>query len=145
MWGGTFSSHLEKLIVQHKRAIRIISDSDFYAHTTPLFHQLGLLKFPDIYRYFVALYMYKSQTESLQTRQHRYETRNRDFIRPTFHRLTLSQHALSFKGPSVWNSLPDSLKQIDSLPKFKHNLKSHLLMQYTSPNGRNVQTTFAPV
>ena len=132
VWGSTFSTHLEKLIVQHKRAIRIISDSDFYAHTTPLFHQLGLLKFPDIYRYFVALYMYKSQTESLQTRQHRYETRNRDFIRPTFHRLTLSQHALSFNGPSVWNSVPDSLKPIYTLPKFKHKLKSHLLSQYIS-------------
>ena len=35
------------------------------------------------------------------------------------------QNCLSYLGPSVWNSIPDSVKKSSSTISFKHNLKKH--------------------
>ena len=40
--------------------MRILSDSDFYAHTTPLFKQLKILKLEDLYGFHVQMIMYKT-------------------------------------------------------------------------------------
>ena len=61
---------------------------------------------------------------------HSINTRNRNLATPTYHRLTCTQHAVSYKGPTVWNSLPRSLKEIESVQLFKKLLKSHLLESY---------------
>ena len=48
-WGGTNQTHLQPLIIQQKKIVRIMTNSHFLEHTTPLFHRLRLLKIPDIY------------------------------------------------------------------------------------------------
>ena len=37
------------------------------------------------------------------------------------------QKAISYSGPSIWNSLSDSIKRANSLNTFKHNVKKHCL------------------
>ena len=39
----------------------------------------------------------------------------------------IGQKALSYVGPSIWNSLNNSLKSASSLNTFKHNIKEHFL------------------
>ena len=50
VWGATYPSHLYNLIVQPKKIIRIISDAPYLSHSSPLFHNLKILKFEDAYR-----------------------------------------------------------------------------------------------
>ena len=128
VWGSTYGTWLNPLIVQHKRLIRILCNASPYDHTTPLFLKHRLLKFDDIFRYNICLKMFnmKDQFKVSHTR----ETRHRDLAAPVFHRLTLSQHAFSFSGPSQWNALPLSLRSIGKLHLFKRALKSFLLAQY---------------
>ena len=38
---------------------------------------------------------------------------------------------LSYIGPSIWNSLPDSIKKAKSLNTFKYNVKKHYLTWIT--------------
>ena len=40
-------------------------------------------------------------------------------------RTNLGQRALSYQGPSIWNKLPDKVKQSCSVNSFKHNLKRY--------------------
>ena len=40
VWGNTYSSNLQPLIILQKKAIQIITFSDFRAHTSPIFKQL---------------------------------------------------------------------------------------------------------
>ena len=55
--------------------------------------------------------------------QHTIHTRNCSLTVPIFHRLSQAQHAVSFKGSHIWNSLPPTLwKTIlrNSLTPFVH-------------------------
>ena len=38
-----------------------------------------------------------------------------------------SQNCLSFIGPSIWNNLPDKIKDSDNLNNFKHKVKKYFL------------------
>ena len=40
IWGGTYRTHLQPLIVQHKRAIRTIMQCNRIKHTSPLFFNM---------------------------------------------------------------------------------------------------------
>ena len=59
VWGNTYSSNLQPLIILQKKAIRIITFSDFRAHTSPIFKQLSLLKLCDVVELQTALFMYQ--------------------------------------------------------------------------------------
>ena len=130
MWGSTYKIHLDRLIVQHKRVIRTIADAGYIDHTTPLFLKLGLLKFEDIYRYHILLKMFHLMQDGNFSVTHPYNTRNRDRPASSFHRLTSTQHAFSFTGPSKWNALPENLRSIVKFKHFKKALKSYFLEKY---------------
>ena len=42
-----------------------------------------------------------------------------------FRKTNMGQLIISYIGPSLWNSLPDSIKKANSLNTFKHNFKKH--------------------
>ena len=39
----------------------------------------------------------------------------------------MSQKAISFVGPSLWNSLPELIKKMNNLNNFKRNVKKYYL------------------
>ena len=41
----------------------------------------------------------------------------------------VGERSFHFVAPAVWNSLPNSLSNIHSLPQFKKQLKTHLFLQ----------------
>ena len=131
VWGGACHSHLDGLVKIQKRIIRLILNEPFYAHTTPLFRKLGILKISDIYKYNLCIYMFNKATNNYYSVQHEVNTRNRNLCVPRFCRLTSTQKSVSFSGPTVWNSLPEHLKSIDRIHIFKTQLKSYLLNQYS--------------
>ena len=47
VWGGTNQVHLKPIVLQQKRAIRIIAGAGYRDHTNPLFHRLEILKISD--------------------------------------------------------------------------------------------------
>ena len=49
VWGSTYQSNLNRIIVLQKKIIRIISKVSFDAHTGVLFKEQEILKFSDIY------------------------------------------------------------------------------------------------
>ena len=59
MWGSTYQSNLNRIIILQKKIIRIISKVSFDAHTGVLFKEQEILKFSDIYLYqMVNLYIF---------------------------------------------------------------------------------------
>ena len=130
VWGGTCRNHLNPLVVQQKRIIRLIANAGFVDHTNPLFFQLKILKFDDIYRFFLCIYMFKARKYGLYSSRHNRNTRNRELACPPFHRLSQTQRSVSFAGPLVWNMLPSSLRSIDNLASFKFKLKQYFISRY---------------
>lgn len=131
IWCSTYPTHLLPLFKMQKRIIRIITNSDFYAHTQPLFKESSVLKLFDINKLEIAVYMFKIfTTQNVELPQHNYPTRTQHNIRIPRHNLTLFQHSLSYLAPKTWNAIPDHIKNLPSVFSFKKNLKKYILDQY---------------
>ena len=132
VWGSTFKTYLEPLVLQQKRIVRIIADAHYLEHTNPLFFKFKLLKFYDIYKFFVSIYMFNKIKSGAYMVKHSVNTRSRGMAQPVFQRLTTTQHSIDFCGPKVWNELPLHIRNIEKLHTFKKQLKQHLIDQYIS-------------
>ena len=130
VWGGTYKCHLNPLITFHKRIIRIICDAGYRDHTSPLYKKLKILKFEDIYKFNLLIYMFKARNKGQYLVEHERLTRSRDQARSIYHRLELTQHAVSYVGPKIWNSLPANIASIQRLGQFKRSLKKYLIDGY---------------
>ena len=58
VWGSTYQSNLNRIIILQKKIIRIISKVSFDAHTGVLFKKQEILKFSDIYLYHIGKFMH---------------------------------------------------------------------------------------
>ena len=86
MWGSTYQSNLNRILVLQKKIIRIISKVSFDAHTRVLFKEQEILKFSDIYLYQIGKFMslfnrsllpnYFRDMFTLASQIHSYNTRN---------------------------------------------------------------------
>ena len=74
--------------------------------------------------------MYKHVDSGRFQCRHSLNTRNRHQVVPEFHRLSLTQHAFSFTGPTVWNDIPLEIRNSPSLPAFKRKFKEYLIDLY---------------
>ena len=58
---------------------------------------------------------------------HGYDTRRCDDLIVDIQNSVRSGFTLKYHGPSVWNSLPMSVREVEPLPQFKKRLKEYLL------------------
>ena len=130
IWGSTYDIHLQPLIIQQKRTIRTITNAGYNAHTKPLFKQLNLLTLENIYRFQLGIYMYHARSRDEYPTQSAYPTRGFNRALPEYHRIPITQHALSHKGPTFWNTLPQELRAINNYKRFRSSLKEYLLEEY---------------
>ena len=130
IWGGAPHTHLNTLIRQQKKILRLIGDKHYLEHTDPLFKQYNLLKINDIYKLNVLTYIHKKNIGSIYHTTHSYDTRNSNSFRPTFQRLSKTQNSIDFVGPKFWNELPDSIKNTCNYNSFKFKVKKFLLDKY---------------
>ena len=61
---------------------------------------------------------------------HNYSTSGQFSLPPKFQRTNITQQNIAYHGPETWNSLPDYMKNIQTLPAFKFKLRKLLLSQY---------------
>ena len=61
VWSSCSPSNLQRLITTQKKLIRLIAKSRRLDHTTPLFHQLNLLKLLDLNQLNTLLFVFKSR------------------------------------------------------------------------------------
>ena len=137
VWGSSPATHINSIVKIQKKAVRIISFSNFRAPSKPLFLSLNLLTFPQIYQLSILSFMHKfhhnrlpiifSRFYTLVRDTHSFNTRgstNFQYHVPRC-RLQLTQNSIKVKGPFFWNSLPNNIS-ISSLPVFKSKVKCFL-------------------
>ena len=132
VWGGTSVQHIRSLQLLQKKIVRIITNSGYLEHTSPLFKQMKILKIIDLHRYLLCIYMFtlKQNNHRMFVFTHGHYTRNRNNARPSFQRLTLTQKSLSFAAPQAWNDLPHRIRDLDNYNIFKRELKAHFIDAY---------------
>ncbi len=58
LWGSDCQTHMKKLEIMQKKAVRIVAKEAYNSHTDPLFSHFNLLKLVDIYKLNLGKYMY---------------------------------------------------------------------------------------
>ncbi|MEE4247207.1 MAG: reverse transcriptase family protein [Kangiellaceae bacterium] len=136
IWGATYPSQLATLITIQKKALRICTNSNYRAHTDPLFSQHSILKLNQIYQLQTLMILYKHHSNRLPSpfqdfftkndSLHNVATRQSTWYSLPRLRLTCSFHSIRYNGPKIWNSalrnkiliLPDDA----SISRIKKNL-----------------------
>ena len=140
IWGNCSMTKLDHIFLLQKKAVRICTKSSYLSHTDPLFNRLRMFKVYDINTLQIAIFMFKYHYEMLppvftnffsyNNNLHSYPTRTCNNIHLNNPKILLAHKALRHHGPDIWNTLPNSLKQITLLTSFKRSLKEMLLNQY---------------
>ena len=141
VWGNTYSSNLQPLIILQKKAIRIITFSDFRAHTSPIFKQLSLLKLCDVVEHQTALFMYQYNKGILPNlftyfftpvrSKHQYQTRlacKSTFSLPT----TRTNYGINWTNYGINLFIPI----LNSFPLNIHQLTNAVLIKPLNSNGQ---------
>ena len=115
IWGNTYKSTLNPLLILQKRAIRTITFSKFDAHSSPIFQQLQILKIYDLAFIETALFMHQFYTKQLPSSfdnfftllsaRHPYNTRiasRNNYYLPKA-RTNYGIFNIRFTGAKVWN------------------------------------------
>ena len=135
VWGKTFPTYLDPILKAHKRIVRIITHSNYRAHTQPLFKQLRILDLKGIYEFMIATFMYKFHDSDLpkifngmfHKSLHNYPTRQADNYCVPNWRLETMKRTVSVQGAMIWNAIPANIKASCSLDVFKSAMKKHIL------------------
>ena len=140
LWENSYCTNLNKLRILQKKAIRIITNSHYIAHTDPLFSKLKLLKLDDLYKHQLVIFMYKAANSklpdsmsSMLTRTqniHKHNLRHQNSYYIQNIRANSRKCTINYSGPVYWNALPSKLKQLVSIQQFKNKLKELLLSKY---------------
>ena len=140
VWANTYPTHLNKLVILQKKAIRICTNSNYMTSSSPLFKKLRTLKLLDINTLQITSIMQKYSTNtlpyylmnmfSLNSNIHNYPTRNAN----KFHRWAYfndnSKHSLRHSGPIIWNALNVSRFNIAFYNTFRRQCKKCILSLY---------------
>jgi hypothetical protein len=139
-WGNNYITNIKPLITLQTKAVRVITFSDYRAHTSPLFK--SLLKFPDIVKLYTGVFMLQYSKGSLPVdfdnlfteikNVHQHSTRLASttitYMLP-LPRTNYGIFNIKFSGPKIWNPLDDSVKTLN-LKNFKKQFKNQFIDQY---------------
>ena len=157
VWGSTFKTELNKILILQKRALRLMTFSDLYPDTpgplcpsNPIFPKLNMLKVSDIHKYQVLKFVFKSINRlapeqfhdwfQLNHESNRYKTRSnfnidsgsiiKNLVIPYARTTNYGMKQLKVNGPRLWNLLPSNIKNTTSLFVFLKSLKSLYVSEY---------------
>ena len=138
VWGNNYKTAIKPIFLLQKKAIRIVSKSDYYAPTNSLFIDLYTLKLQDIVELNTAIIMYKAYNHLLPTcvqelfhpRESQYDLRGTAIFIRNDARINNKARCVSVIGIKLWNSLDIDLKNCSSINTFKKIYKAKAINKY---------------
>jgi hypothetical protein len=123
-----------------KKAIRIIAGVKYNEHTSPIFKSLNILKLQELYDLQLAKFMYLQSKRELPqylmsiftpiAEVHNYETRQQNNPHIRYRRTLQAGRSIVHKGPEIWHSLSDELRNKPTIKSFSNTYKKTLFANY---------------
>ena len=138
-WGSAYQTHLQKLLIKQKWAVKIITNSNRLSPSSPLFYDLKILKLNEIFSYKVGMEVRRlinnnslnnfdlSYVHSIHSHSTRSSTKN-NLSSPQV-KTNIGKTLFKFQAPLAWKKIPHELR-IGTMSFFKTNYKKHLLKNY---------------
>jgi putative NIF3 family GTP cyclohydrolase 1 type 2 len=139
VWGNTYKTYLNTLILLQKKAIRIVSGADYLDHTNCLFLRNNLLKFNDIIELNILLVMFKAHNNSLprnlqkcfSVKEEKYSSRFKNKFKVNFVRTDIKARNISVYGVKLWNALDYKLTCCTDMGMLKKLFKNYCFEKYS--------------
>ena len=146
VWASTYPTRLEGIYKIQRKIVRIAKFSKFTQDTSPIFlFLLNLLTIYELNSYLLALFMYTYFRWQLppsfsdyfleNNTIHSCNTRSANKVYIKYERTNYRRFSVRYRGAMIWNSLPNSLKEIKSLQLFKRKLKCFFSRNILTPNS----------
>ena len=135
IYANTSPTHLDRLIKLNNKLLRILQNMPRCCHTKNLYSVYDTLNIPNLHKQQILMLVHKFVHHSdalpdifknyfaFSNEIHRHNTRSTCNIYKPRVNTAYGLRAVTFKGVSLWNKLPDNLKQITSTSLFKQKLK----------------------
>ena len=115
--------------------IRMIFNLPRFESTQSVMAKNSLLTIDKLYRYEIALFMFKFHMKQLPSafsdiffnEEILNRLRNNSSIMPMAYRISLSQQSIRNVGPKIWNEVPPSIGKCKTLSSFKTQLLVYFL------------------
>ena len=139
IWGNTYKTKLNDIILIQKKIIRAICGiNDMRNSTSPLFYKCGILKFVDLLAYKTLIVMFKVKNnvlplgiQSLFTiNSNSYNTRQSGKFTQKYVCTTMKSMTLSVAGAKLWNYLKTNITTINTICVFKKMCGFYFLGKY---------------
>jgi hypothetical protein len=150
VWCSAPQSCINKLYLLQKKAVRLICNEKYNAHSEPLFKKLEILKITDMISLsklkFMHQYTYNklpiSFFQTWLTNQERRDLntnipaplllRNNDDLYEPLSRLELVSKLPLFNFPKIWNNVPRDVRNISNFNSFIKCIKADYLLNYNA-------------
>ena len=139
-WHSTFKNLTNKIFILQKKAIRAVNSLDYNDHTNQYYSSDEILKLEDQFNLQISSYIFqilksdidKNMLSKIMELQeaHPHHTRHSEILKIPIINRSMSKNNIIFKGIKIWNSLPKSIKNVNSLNKFKRDTKTWYLIKY---------------
>jgi hypothetical protein len=140
VWSKTSQINIEKLQAVQNFAARIVTGTREYDHVTlgwlPVKYMLKLREAIFAFKCLKGLApTYLCEKFHVRSDVHDANTRQKNILDIPMYRSAAGQRTFHYRAVSFWNSLPQSLKNIDSLTHFKVEYKRMLLDEFLTESG----------
>ena len=134
-WGAVHKATLQPLVLHQKKLIRILTNSDYYAHTNTLFKQLKILNLENLYVFHTLLYMYKAlvmnrypdvKNSILSIQANHVHATRINHLRMPYCRVDRCKQMIVYQSIKHWNSLPVNIKEKMNFYSFKKECKAYV-------------------
>ena len=135
VWGNTYATNTRCLVLLQKRVTRLICGAKRLDHTNLLFHNVHILKLPELktaiimfktYRYILPMNVQKL----FKIHESQYSSRHKCKFKQIYVRTNLKSMCISVTGVKLWNSLDNSLIICIYVHHFKKCYTNRLLNGY---------------
>jgi len=126
VWGND-NCRTQSLFRLQKRAIRAVLRKPQSHSCREIFKGHSILTFPCLYILQCVTFVKKHFQNFQEHIDHDYNLRKNNKIRPPQHKTSFYESNLKYNGISCYNALPENIKLIESVSKFKRAVKRLLL------------------
>ena len=137
VWASNYISTLNCIFILQKRFIKMITFSNKFTSSTPLFQSLKILPIHELNNLQICIFIYQSIHNLLpacfqnifqfNNDIHNHYTRASVNLHSAFFRTTSAQFSIMFRGPHFWNNIPSHIRDHNSIKSFKKHLFTFLL------------------
>ena len=141
-YGSATATCLKPLEVLQNNILRIINFSDYRSSAQPLYKKFNILKLCDVYKVELAKLMHKCKFYQLPERlmqlyqktdkKHSHNTRqaNSSGYHIPIARTEFEKKAIHYRGCVLWNSIPNTVKDTESIQTLKYKYSKYLKQSY---------------